>query len=260
MNRTGSLAISAVVVLIAVLTVIGVDRYGKGSRTFGYVGTLQDPQVAKFLVDRPEEAYRLWKGRGVRGRSVLFVSDQWEKLTVDEINIDPPMSRPYPLQLYRIPEVQEQQHLSGSTFLYVASLNGIARRIVAVLDDAGYAHMLEAARSAKNSSISGGETYITHEGFPRWFTTASGFKGSSEPVLLYLSAAYFRTGDPDRLFQQLSAKGLRSDCIILCKKSGDPGIGGKELERLRRFAQLVGLSDPQGAPVPSVSGQKTGAQ
>jgi hypothetical protein len=242
MKVTSNLAIVGGVALLAVATLFGLDAYGKASRSAGYAGALNDPRVARYLVDTPEEAYRIWKQRRVHGRSLLFVAGRWVRLPVEEIVDNPPLSRPYPLTLYRIPEVQEEQRLNARTFLYLAALNGIARRIVAILDESGYAEMREVAGAAKNSRLGAREVYLTHEGFPRFFTTAGGFRASEEPVLFYLDASYFQTGDPDELYRRLTAGGIKSDCVVLCANRGDGTVGERGRQGLARFARLIGLS------------------
>jgi hypothetical protein len=252
MSVAKSVTITLAVLALAGATLFGVDRYGRGSRSFGSVGALTDSRVPKFLVDTPQDAYRVWKAAGARGRQVLFISGRWERLPDDGIDQDIPMSRPYPLRLFQIAEVQESRYLGAANFLYVAALNGMARSIVALLSAPGYAEMREAARSSKYGRVGANEVYLPHQGYPRWFTDAEHFRGEREPVLLYVAAPYFREGSPDELFRQLQAQRLQSDCIILCRWGADPSPGSRELAGLQRFAHLIGMpAAPRAAAGPA---------
>ena len=260
MSVAKNLTIAAVTVLLALATLFSLERYGRGNRSFGSVGGLTDSRVPKFLVATPQDAYRIWKSAGASGRSVLFVSGRWEELEASETEVDPPMSRPYPLRLYRIARVLEQEHLSAANFLHVAGLNGIARRIVALLPERGYAEMRQAAGASKNGRITGDQVYLPRQGFPRWFTSAARFRGEDEPVLLYVSAAYFKEASPEELFRHLTSQGVRTDCIILCRGAGSADPAGPEQAGLNRFAALLGMVAPplagagSGAAAPASGG------
>jgi len=229
------------IVLALALTVTLLDRYGRDARVFARVGNIDDRSVARYLVATPRDAYAIWKGMGVKGRTILFISDAWERLDVSNVG-DIPLSRAYPLKLYHIPTEMETKGLNDSNFLYVAALNGIARGIVAILSPEGFRQMTEMARQANNKRITPTEVYLTHQGFPRWFTTAEHFKGPGEPLLVYVSATYFRNAEPELLLQQLRASGITTDCIVLCEVAGNDRVTALERERLLRFARLIGVN------------------
>jgi len=229
-----------VVALLTAAAITAINRYGKYSRVFGPAGTIQSRIFVKKRVDVPREAYRIWKAAGYRGRAIVFVSDRWESFDPDEL-IPAQMFRAYPLQLYNTARLFEDDFLNDATFLYVASLNGIVRKIVAIVPESEVGRMREAARKVKNSRVSDKGVYITRLGFPRWFTTAARFDGAAEPVLLYVGASYFRTAEPDELYHRLAASGLRTDCVILCNETGNASVTPLEIARLSRFAQLMGV-------------------
>jgi hypothetical protein len=233
---------SLAIILLATSALFMLDRYGRNARVYRDVGAIDTPGVEKHLVNSAIDAYRIWKSNGFRGRTILFVADRWERLDKDDIQMDPPMSRRYPLQLYKIADLLEQTRLNERNFLFVAAVNGITRRIVAILPQQGFDEMKEMAHSAKNSRIGTDEIYVTHQGFPRWYTTGTAFKGEQEPVLLYISASYFRDAEPEDLFRQLTAAKLRTDCIILCLGKGDDKITKRESDRLARFASRIGMA------------------
>jgi hypothetical protein len=230
-----------IIVVLIVAAIASVDRYGKNCRVFGPAGTLQAQQVVKKLVDDPTDAYRIWKEAGYRGRTMVFVADKWESFDPGEL-IPVQMFRAYPLQLYNTARLLNDDYLNSVTFLYVASMNKICRRIAAIVPGNEVTRIKEAARLVKNSRVSDKGVYITRQGFPRWFTTGENFAGVGEPALLYIGASYFRTVEPEVLYRQLSASGLQADCVILCNEKGKATVTMNEISKLNRFAQLIGLS------------------
>ncbi len=237
----------ALPVFFALLLLCGavpaMDRYGKQCRRYaGPVTGINDPRLPRLLVDTPLDVYHAWKKLGVHGRTILLVTDRWKKLSTSELFPEIPMYRRYPLSLYRIPSVMEENYLTSDNYLYVAALNGITRRVVALLPAQGYAEMTHAAHSAKNSRIEPDSVYLTHQGFPRWFTTGGYLRHEHEPVLLYVEAAYFLEEEPEHLYRMLLDAGIRTDSLILCRGKGDIRITPREIGRLERFATLAGFA------------------
>jgi hypothetical protein len=231
---------SILAVLLAAVTVTGLDRFGRNCRVFGSTGGLREQHIVKKLVDDPRDAYRLWKEAGYRGRTVVFVSDRWESFNPGEL-IPAQMFRAYPLQLYNTAKLLEDENLSGVTFLYVASMHKICRGIVAILPEIEIIRMQGVARKAKDNRVSDKGVFVSRQGYPRWFTTAAFFSGPREPVLLYIGASYFKQAEPDELYRQLSASGLLTDCIILCNETGKETVTQIERSKLISFARLIGL-------------------
>jgi len=230
-----------VIVVLTAVAIFGIDRFGKNSRVFGRAGTILALGIDKKLVDNPADAYRIWKQAGYLGRTVVYVSDRWESFDPGEL-IPVQMFRAYPLQLYNTAKLFEDDYLNGVTFLYVASLNKIVRKIVAIVPESEVGRMKEAARMVKNSHVSDKGVYITRQGFPRWFTTGARFDGAGEPALLYIGASYFRHAEPEDLYRQLSSSGLQTDCVILCAEKGKDTVTPIEIAKLNRFARLIGIS------------------
>lgn len=235
-----------IITLLATLVMIGIDRFGRNSRVFGPTGAIQAQSIVKKRVDDPRQAYRIWKDAGYRGRTIVFVSDRWESFDPEEL-LPAQMYRAYPLPLYNTSRLFEDDHLNGVTFLYVASLNRIVRKIVAIVPEGEVGRMKEAARRVKNSRVSGKGVYITRLGFPRWFTTGAKFDGTGEPALVYIGASYFRHAEPEELYRQLASSGLQTDCILLCNEIGKDTITPTEVAKLNRFARLIGMQ-PNIAP------------
>ena len=241
-----SMITAMIIVLLATLAMIGIDRFGRNSRVSGPAGTIQAPSIVKKRVDDPREAYRIWKDAGYRGRTIVFVSDRWASFDPEEL-IPARMYRAYPLQLYNTSRLFEDDYLDGVTFLYVASLNRIVRKIVAILPEGEVGRMKEAARKVKNSLVSDKGVSITRLGFPRRFTTGAKFDGAGEPALVYIGASYFRHAEPEELYRQLASSGLQTDCILLCNEIGKGTSTPREVAKLNRFARLIGMQ-PQIVP------------
>ena len=243
MNYRRNLLVPSAIVLSLAVTVLVLDRYGHNSRTFRSSGAIDAAQVEKRIVGTPGEAYACWKSRGLRGREAVFVADAWDRLDIDE-SPSIPMSRPYPLKPYDIARSFERNTVTQANLLFIASLNGIVRSVVAVLSPAAYAERSAGVQGFRGKGPSGGMVFQPHQGFPRWFTTPTGFRGSREPVLLYVGASIFKSTGPDELFRKLKDTGLQSDCVLLCLMDGDPGVTAREREKLVEFARLAGVPPP----------------
>jgi hypothetical protein len=247
-----------IIVLLAAATLVFLDRFGKSSRVVGLAGTIQAQQIVKKMVDDPKEAYRIWRNAGYQGRTILYVADRWESFDPGEL-IPAQMFRAYPLQLYNTAKLLEDEHLSGVTLLYVASMNKIIRRIVAVMPETEVNRMKESARKTKDFKITDKVVFVSRQGFPRWYTTAANFTATGEPPLVYIGASYFKAAEPEELFRQLSASGLTTDCIILCNEAGKDSVTSQEVAKLVRFARLIGIF-PTAAACTSKTGSPTGTR
>ncbi len=235
------LIICALIAILAAGIIAGLDSYGSRSRIVGKSATINSPEIVKFMVDNPLEAYRIWKESGYRGRAIVFVSDRWESFDPVDLT-EAPMSRPYPLELYSPARLLEESHLDGVTFLYVASMNKIVRKIVAILPEQEIRRMKVMAQNSKDSRTSESGIYVSRQGYPRWFTTGDHFTGVGEPALLYVGASSFRFAEPETLYRQLTAAGLFSDCVVLCRETGKDSVTPAEIAKLDRFARLIGLT------------------
>jgi hypothetical protein len=232
---------SVIIVVLTAVAITGIDRFGRNSRVLGRSGTIQAHNIDKIKIDNPMDAYGIWKQAGYRGRTIVYVADRWESFDPGEL-IPAQMFRAYPLQLYNTAKLIEDNHLTGVTFLYVAALNRICRRIVAIMPENEVGRMKEAARGAKDARASDKGVFVSRQGYPRWFVTAANFNGAGEPALLYIGASYFRTAEPEDLYRQLSSSGLQTDCVILCNETGKDSVTPKEIAKLDRFARLIGIS------------------
>lgn len=238
------------VVLLSAAALYGLDRYGMHSRVFGRGGTIQSRVYDMRLVNGPQEAYQLWRQSGYRGRTIVYVSSTWESFDPGTL-IPAQMYRAYPLQLYNLSGLIEENHLTDATFLYVASLNKICRRIVAILPEVEISRIKGLVRSSKDIHVSEKGVFASRQGYPRWFISAASLSDPGEPVLLFVGASYFKTAEPEDLYRQLAAAGLRSDCVVLCNESGKETVSWHEIAKLKKFGLLMGLSAAAPAPGPA---------
>jgi hypothetical protein len=227
-----------ILLLLTVAAIAGVDTFGKDSRVFGSIGPIQSRKVLKRLVDSPTDAYRVWKDSGYRGRTVVYVTGRWESFDPDKL-ISPQMFRAYPLPTFNVAHLLEDTALSDVTFLYIASLNKICRKIVAMLPESEVVRLGGLSRGSKDARVSDKGVFVSRQGFPRFFVDGAHFGGVREPVLLYIGASYFRTEEPETLYRQLNNSGLQVDCLILCKETGRDIVTAKELAKLDSFAKLI---------------------
>ena len=229
-----------IIVLLTVVTLVWLDRFGKSSRVGGPTGAIQSGQIIKKMADDPKEAYRIWRNAGYQGRTILYVADRWESFDPGEL-IPAQMFRAYPLQLYNTAKLLEDEHLSGVTLLYVASMNKIIRRIVAIMPGDEVARLAVTVRKSKDYRVNDKEIFVSRQAFPRRYSTGANFGGVAEPVLLYVGASYFKHAEPEELYRHLLKAGLHTDCVILCSETGKNTVSAREIAKLSVFARLIGV-------------------
>lgn len=235
-------SVCILVLLVTALALFGLDRFGRGNRVFGRVGSFAGRDVPLLEVEGPKEAYLSWRQAGYRGRTLVFIADRWESFVPSEL-LPADLFQVYPLQLYK-PAALLEENIDGVTFLYIASLNSICRGIVALVPQSEVDRVTEQARKSKDYRVTERGLYLSREGFPRWFTTGPRFAGLPEPALIYVGASYFRFAEPEELYRQLSAAGLKSDSLLLSREAGKKEVTSREIAKLRRFAELVGAAGP----------------
>jgi hypothetical protein len=241
MSTRRSITTCLIIIFLTATALVWLDRFGKSSRVVGQTGAIEAQQIVKKMVDDPKEAYRIWRNAGYQGRTILYIADRWESFDPGEL-IPAQMFRAYPLQLYNTAKLLEDEHLSGVTLLYVASMNKIIRRIVAIMPESEVGRLAVAARKSKDHRVSDKEVFVSRQAFPRWYSTGANFSGVAEPVLLYVGASYFKYAEPEDLYRQLVKAGLQTDCVILCSEAGKVTVSAKEIAKLNVFARLIGMS------------------
>ncbi|MBJ6725712.1 hypothetical protein [Geomesophilobacter sediminis] len=224
--------------LVAAGVCVGLDRYGASCRKSGVAAAAGVAPASVVRLATPEAAYRFWRERGYHGRTVLYVASGWERIDPNQFGQDDPR-RNYPLSVYRTADHVEKNFLDRRTFLYVAALQGVARRVIAVLGPAAFQEAREQAKNAKNVRLGDGTIYLTYQGFPRWFVTGERLFAPGEPVLLYVAASAFKESTPAELVARLKRAGVKTDAAVLCDDTGNPEVTAGERGALDEFARLL---------------------
>lgn len=235
----GSLLIAVPILLAALCAAWGMDRYGKSQRSVRAAGPAVSGAVRRVVVPDPAEAFKLWRKEHQRGRTVLFFGRAWPKVQPDAF-LEVPEVRNYPLPLSNYVTFLEERVLDRSTFLFLATETGIARRVVAVVSEPAFQAAQEANRTAKHQETVAEGLLVPYMGFPRIFTTLKGLSSPEEPVLVYVAADFFQGSSADELKRRLAEAGVLSDLIVLCEQAGDPEVSEGARRELARFAMLLG--------------------
>ena len=238
-SSRSSLLIAALMVALSLSGVLALDRLGRAARSFGVCGPLASQAVSKVRVAQSVEAYRLWRARHYRGRTVLFLGANWPKVQPDGF-IEPPAAREYPLKLDNYVATLEAQFLDSTTFLFMATQTGVARRIIAVLPETGFRNMMEGTRKAKHVELHNGYLLVPYMGYPRFFATLKDLVDPGEPVLVYLAADFFQECSAQQLYTRLKEASVASDQVVLCDQAGEATVSEAARRELDRFAQLIG--------------------
>lgn len=222
--RTGIAA--AAVGAAALASMAGLDSWGRSRRTLtGPVAPFSSAR--QLLIDRPRDAVRVWREAGARGRIVVAVTARWNRIV---IGLFGPTARDshYPVTVSNMAS-DRAALLDSANFLYVASLDGIAREVIAVLPEDRYRERLPAGHDGMSLPASITSTF---EGFPRSFTTLSRLALPAEPSLLYVAASAFEEPLTDELEAALERAGLRTDLALFCLELGDDRVSDAARTRL----------------------------
>jgi hypothetical protein len=227
------------IVLLAILTLLGLNHVGSTSRRFEKVGAFGDSTIRPFVVDSGVDAYRIWKQQRLHGRMVLFLTGEWERVDPDKFFMVPD-ERSYPLEFFTYATAVEESRLDRTTFLYAATVTGIARNLFVILPEVTFATMSDRARGSHNAHFTGHTLQLSYHGLPRTFATLAHLPHLPEAMLLYVGASFFRDQTPESVYSQLRQSGLITDCIILSTMRDDLRVTEADLSRLNTFAGLIG--------------------
>lgn len=228
--------------LLLTATLFFLAGFGKGARVTGYAGAPDDPRLAdRFIVDRPEDAYRIWKKRGYRGRVVISFAQRLYFVEQSESAFIP-RTMTFPVRPFNLSKPYEES-LYTRNFLFVAMMTGVAREVIQVLPEQTYAERLKEIHSGEGITVTGTRISSPLVGSPRTITTIPFLPALDEPVLLFISASFFRSYTPEALLRELHKAGLKTDCVVLSGDSlFDADVTEEERERLHVFAKLIGAS------------------
>jgi len=235
-DRT-SYFLSAAIIIVAAAVVPAIDVYGRKNRIQGPACILDDLRLNSMTIDRPEDAYRVWKQKGYRGRIVVALGRRLNFVQRDEALSGGAASFPV-----KVPDLvrTSEQGLRSNNYLLVAMQTGIARKVVSVVPNDVLQEKMATARSTEGASTSAGRIDAPYFGSPRAITALQFLRAPDEPVLLYINASFFRDHEPEDVLAQLGRIGIRTDLVVLCRSLDDDDVTESQRERLRRFGEMLG--------------------
>ena len=235
----GRQAILALVAVAAALAgaVAAVDFIGKSSRIAG-PGHPVRAGAPVVTVASAEEAFRLWKRRGLHGRIVVSLSS---RLYFVEPEVELSSLFDEAGRVVDPAEVAERS-LGPMNFLWMALERGIARELRHVLPEPVFAE--KAASILGDPLVEEGHDAIRapYLGSPRLLTTLGGLGATSEPVLLFVSASFFANRSAPDVARRLESLGLRTDLVVLCRSLDDPEVTPLQRASLEQLAVLLGAA------------------
>lgn len=178
-----SLAIAA----ITAVTLVALDRWGRSRRVFAAPQAIAE-------VARPEQAYDLWRDRGVRGRTLLLFG---------------PFPHPWR-------STDGGPHPRGpDSFVTAAALENVVRRIYVLVPDAEWEERFAVPLPGFFRAVPGlaRGTYMHYPlGLPVIATTPSSLPRSDEPSLVYVDR---RRYDPQAVARFLARAGHPYDLLVV---------------------------------------------
>ena len=224
--------LALLLVLMLAVTVISLDRYGRSVRTYKPVSAANDARFAPVFVDRPMEAYRLWKKQGMRGRIVVSFS-RWLNFVESGKEADKGSRKGI------VRSRDDESSLTDMNFMFVAMKTAIAREIIHVVPESVYYDKAKYVRDLKGVTAGKNEIVSNYQGASRTITMVEFIRPVTEPVLLYINASYFRDYEPEYLVELIRKADLIADSMILCNSTDDNEVSPREREKLQIFSELI---------------------
>lgn len=190
---THRIAYTLASVIAMAVVLIGVSVHGARSRIIVR-------ERGEFVVDSPENAYGVWKEKGVRGRT-LVLFDRYPHIRGRAGYDGPPQ-------------------LSSSNFVEFSIFENIIRRIYFIVPDADWRDFLRQERMRPLRAVPGLERGLflyNLVGVPIIATTPSSLPRIEEPVLVYINQRFF---DDRQARDLLGQKQIVSDIIISIRGKG----------------------------------------
>lgn len=216
---------------------IVVNDYGTGSRIYRNDSSAEAGDRGTYIVDRPEDAYAVWRKLGVKGRTIVSLSRRFYFIAPDSGMPQPPALRGVNESDF---DTGTENGLKTGNFLYLAVSNGIARRLIHIVPDAFFADTLEYARDLTGAVIDKRGIHVPHLGAPRLIASLPLFDAPDERVLLYIDATFLQNNKPEDIAAQLRIRGLRTDCVVLCRALDEDEVTSGQRIGLEKIKGLIG--------------------
>ncbi len=197
---------SLLIIAVSFFSLYQIDGYSRAMRTGGKTPS------EDIVIKRSEEAYEVWKKKGMRGRVIISMS-QWLYFMPPEKDIVPSQAD-FPLKI-KNPLREAESELRRENLLRLALESGIARKIVHVLPAEVFQEKVRLSRKIEGVRVSDGAIKYPHLGSPRLITSLNNLERIEEAVLLYIDAAFINTTGLEKIWEILNEKGIRTELIII---------------------------------------------
>lgn len=238
MKRKYVFGISCALILLFLVLLYAIDRYGRNARKSGTGFSLADASLPKIAVGYPEDAYIAWKMRGYRGRVVVALSKRLNFIEPEKIMTQRDR---FPLDP-RSQGNELERRLNSENFLFVAMKRGIVRKIIHIVPDSDFRWRRDAASDIGGVAAAENAISTPYRGSPRLITTLGHLPATDEPVLLYINASFFHDHTPDEVLAGLRNARVRTDYVVFCDSLEDPEVTEEERLRLRDFSAALRTS------------------
>ncbi len=227
------LVASLALAIVAVVTLVGVDRFGKAARSYADARPIsQKPKVV--IARNAKHAVELWRASGLRGRILVHVG---KYLHFVEPGVKYPDERlgqfPYDI------EATMARHAGDPGLLWVLMRINVARDLHNVLPRDVYTNKVGAGGRVPSERSTMQATY----GLRR--TISDHLFAFDEPVLLSVDASLFASSDGRELAAELRASSLSTDMVVCNLAEDNPRVSDDARARLRHFAEELGGSPAQ---------------
>lgn len=169
--RESAYAGPGAVLLLVVALVLGMDAYGRSSRSYAEGHTV-------YHVESPQEAVAVWRTLGLRGRVLVNVD---EYLTVDlEYEWLPPVMEALDREDTTLP-------VEATSVVGVSMYSSIARKVFHVVPDADWPRVSSGLASRPELAKEHGGYRLVVDGVPIIVTRARDLPRLAEPVIVYVN-------------------------------------------------------------------------
>lgn len=223
------LAFSFATVLVFAGLAVGLDRYGRASRS----GPEPAKQPREVTVDNAKELVALWEAEGINGMTLVQATKSFGYET-EALGDTLGSGAPFPLNLPNTRQAYLDRVRRGNR-AYVAMFTGIFRKQSILMSQADFTARLEQSRNAGLPDISpdGRSIETNYGGYVRRIAPTP--EAIDEPVVLDVDASYFDGGTPDELLAQLREADYTYALITYDLASDDASVTAEMRSGLEYF-------------------------
>jgi hypothetical protein len=157
-----------------------------------------------YKIERPSDAFRIWKERAVKGRSLIFINP---RLSIPEIFQNSVEMRFSMMKRELVP-------LNDSNFLIHAIINNQVRRIYYIVPDEVWDTLKKDLGSNRAVSVRGQRLRVTIDGVPLIIERSRDFKSFYERHLVYINSSVISAYEQGFINRLITDKGI-ADIVII---------------------------------------------